>query len=163
MKRSPLFILFGLLAAFSCLLSAAVMGVSLLLPDAMTPFSSFFCEPGERLQGELWMSSSETRSSVGTSYVCIDENGGERSATGTVRRDTTILFLALLFAGFALGFVALWNSTPSRKRKNAPPAHSSMPSDLSTALGELEQARAKALISEDEYQRLRQQILERFA
>lgn len=208
----------AVLGIFACVLSACVTVSSLLIPTALSPFSSFFCEKDERLTGEVWTTSSVNRSSVGTTYFCVDESGNERAVTGQVMNSTTNLFLVLMFGGMGLLAVAGWQAVSKEpkavksKRKNDEEmginqpqafttgdgvtvitASSEIPAadittasettkrlfdmlnenmplmtqsgksfDLTDALQELEDARTKGLISEDEYQRLRQKVMDRF-
>jgi hypothetical protein len=166
----------AILGIVACLLSCAVLGSSLLLPMALSPFSSFFCEEDETLSGEVRTIGNEVRSSTGTAYICTDKNGNERAVTSSVVAKTTNLFLVLLFGGMGLLAVGGWNAiknappTNKTKRKNDDRTDFDEPQpftpddklDLTDSLRELEEAHTAGLITEDEYQRMRQKVMERF-
>ncbi len=206
----------AILGMLACILSCVVMGSSLMLPMVWSPFSFLFCKAGERLRGEVWTTSNSNRSSVGTTYVCVDSGGNERAVTPQVVSKTTTAFLVLMFGGMGLLAVGGWKAVNSKqkeqekaKRKNdettsfdqpqvfqtgdgvtviaasanvspaeiasgttkrlrdmlnenMPPMPTGEKFDLTDALQELEQARTAGLISEDEYQRLRQKVLDKF-
>lgn len=152
------------------IISILFMLASLLLPDTLAPLSPLFCEDGETLGGQVIASGNLRRSTVGTSYWCTDKNGNQRNVNDSVIAGTTIIFLALFFVGMGVASVGY---SISQKGKAAVPTSTPSPAftlenriDASTgltdALKDLEDSRAAGLISEDEYQRLRQKVMERF-
>lgn len=161
----------AILGILACGLSGVVMCASTLLPMTLAPFSSFFCQDDEQLTGEVWTAGNEMRSSVGTTYLCVDKNGNERAVTPSVVSKTTTVFLVLMFGGMGLLGLAGWHSvkttpaTQKAKRKNDQAANADTADDnsgLTEALRELEESRAAGLITEDEYQQMRQKVMERF-
>jgi hypothetical protein len=142
-------------------------GASLLLPQLFAPLGQTFCAPGERYAAEVVTTETATSFGVGTSYVCINAQGEARSIRGEMTRSTTQVFLALLFGGMVLVAAGAGrymhsqgedgpNVTRKKKKKN-----DIEPDALTTALTQLEQARAVNLISEEEYLMLRQEILDK--
>lgn len=193
------------LGAALIILSILVLVVSLVVPGALAPLAPLYCEPGERLTGEVTSVGSLRRTTVGTTYACVDSFGERRSVTENVSVSATIAFVAMLFAGMALVGAgaarapsrrADIRANPREKRKNddgeiplpTPPdsqvgvpagivvvhsALTAMLDDLSGSvaqgrrtpladvLRQLEDARAQGLITVDEYQKLRQEALDK--
>ncbi len=157
--------LLGILGVLACGLSVLPMLGQTILPQLMTPFAAQFCQPGERLAGEVFVTERETGSSVGTTFVCVDDAGNERSVRGQIVRQATSLFLLLMFGGFALMVVG---GTGMVKPGDAEPESQPTPlpgpttSGLAARLQELDDARRKGLLTEAEYQQMRQKALDRW-
>ncbi|MFN8374928.1 MAG: hypothetical protein U0694_18885 [Anaerolineae bacterium] len=150
--------------------SMVFMLLSLFLPAVLSPLSPLFCGPGETLGGEVQFSGSLRRSTIGTVYWCQDKFGNQRNVNETVTPGTTLIFLGILFSGFGVTSVGIYLShrgspttSPAQKQKRKSPEESTVfPDGLTEALEELEESRRKGLITEDEYQTLRQQVLDKF-
>jgi len=148
----------------------AFMLLSLFLPAALSPLSPLFCGPGETLGGEVHSSGNLRRSTIGTAYWCEDKFGNQRNVNETVTPGTTLIFLGILFSGFGVTAVGIYLSSrgnptasPAQKQKRKSSEENAVfPDGLTEALEELEESRRKGLITEDEYQTLRQQVLDRF-
>lgn len=158
----------ALIGVVMLFISVVWCGTSLLLPQLLTPLGQTFCAPDERYAAEVVTTETTTSFGIGTSYVCINAQGEARSIRGEMTRSTREVFLALMFGGMVLvaaGAGRYMNSqgeagpNVARKKKKK---NEIAPDALTTALTQLEQARAVDLISQEEYLMLRQEILDKF-
>lgn len=139
-------------------------GASLLLPQLFSPLGQSYCTEGETYQGEVRTTSSPTRATIGTTHLCVNTAGNQRSIREQMEFTTTMIFLVLLFGSFGLmafgvNGIAKSPSSPKQKPRKLKD-DDEQGTSLASKLGELEEARFKELISEDEYQRLRKEALD---
>jgi hypothetical protein len=143
-------------------------GASLLLPQLFTPLGQTFCAENERYAAEVIVTERVASSSIGTSYVCVSAQGETRSIRGEMTRATTQVFLGLMFGGMALVAVGAGRHLYNRGGNAADTADGKRrrgdgiaPDALTFSLTQLEQARAGEMITEEEYKKFRQELLDK--
>jgi hypothetical protein len=171
----------GKLGCLLILLSMAGLCVIIVLPvlpfmessqtidDLLQPL---VCEPGEKIERDQYQTAGSRGGTLFTmSVYCIGSEGSRRSAT-----DRWTLIGAGIFAiPFLVGlFSVIFGATRSAQKAAAgapvmtlsgqaaalSPAGSGAGSTLAQKLKELDEARDAGLITADEYERLRQEILD---
>lgn len=87
------------------ILAVLAMLIPLLFPGLMSPFAPLYCQPGERLNGELSDDPAVQETTGALVYQCVNSDHQARLVTGSVVGSAVSAFVVLLILGVV---VVIW-------------------------------------------------------